>query len=274
MNRRKFLATLTVGTGGVLSLPILAGLPSKDAEWPRDGRGSRGRIGVLTPHFDGVPESEMWTLAPRGISVHASRVRRVEGHDLSEPPHVDDAAEQLVALPVNAIVFAFTTSSYLLGPDGEKALQTRLEGRTGGIPLVLPVTAAVTALRALKARRIALIHPPWFSDRVHEAGRSYFANLGFEIVYAGQMRPPRKFTEVTPSELYAWAREHVPSNADALFIGGNGMRAIGAISEIERSLSMPVITANQVAFWQALGKANASTNVKGYGQLLEKSPAV
>ncbi|PYQ48378.1 MAG: hypothetical protein DMF59_16195 [Acidobacteria bacterium] len=66
----------------------------------------------------------------------------------------------------------------------------------------------------------------------------------------------------------------MPSNVDALFIGGNGMRAIGAISAIERSLRMPVITANQVAFWQALGKANAPATVKGYGQLLAKSPAV
>src|SRR5438128_2321698 len=210
MNRRKFLATLTVGTGSVLSPSILTGLPSKDTEWPRDGCGSRGRIGVLTPDFDGVPESEMWTLAPRGISIHASRVVRVEGHDLSEPPRVDNAAEQLVGLPVNAIVFAFTTSSYVLGPDGEKALQARLENRTNGIPLVLPATAAVTALRALKAKRIALIHPPWFADRVHEAGRNYFANLGFQVVYAGQLRPPRKYTEVLPSEIYAWALEHVP----------------------------------------------------------------
>jgi D-arabinose 1-dehydrogenase-like Zn-dependent alcohol dehydrogenase len=42
------------------------------------------------------------------------------------PPPPDDATELLAALPMQAIVFAFTTTSYLLGPDGEQALKTRL----------------------------------------------------------------------------------------------------------------------------------------------------
>jgi maleate isomerase len=43
-------------------------------QWQSDGAGSIGRIGVLTPDFDPVPESEMWAMAPPGISIHASRV--------------------------------------------------------------------------------------------------------------------------------------------------------------------------------------------------------
>lgn len=176
-----------------------------------------------------------------------------------------------MSVPVNVIVFAFTTSSYSLGPDGAEALQARLESR-GRIPVVFPVGAALTALRALRAKRIALIHPPWFPDEVHEAGRTYFRRLGFEVVYAGQLRPARKFTEVPPSELYDWTRSHVPRNADAVFIGGNGMRAIGAISRIERDLRRPVLTANQVAFWYALKKTNAQSPIKGYGELLATAP--
>ena len=256
-----------------MSTAIVAGPSSRaDSAWPRDGAGSRGRIGVLTPHFDGVPESEMWTLAPRGISVHTARVVRVTGREFSAPPGVDDAAELLVSVPVNVIVFAFTTSSYSLGEEGAEALQTRLQNHTK-LPVVLPVAAAVSALRALRARRIALIHPPWFSDDVHEAGTTYFQKLGFEIVYAGQLRPARKFTEVAPSELYEWTRTHVPRTADAIFVGGNGMRAIGAISRIERDLRRPVLTANQVAFWYALKKANAQLLIKGYGELLATSRA-
>jgi hypothetical protein len=42
--------------------------------WQSDGAGALARIGVLTPHFDPVPESELWAMAPPGVSIHASRV--------------------------------------------------------------------------------------------------------------------------------------------------------------------------------------------------------
>jgi hypothetical protein len=41
---------------------------AKGSLWEPDGAGWRARIGVLTPHFDGVPESECWTMAPAGVS--------------------------------------------------------------------------------------------------------------------------------------------------------------------------------------------------------------
>ncbi len=47
--------------------------------WQPDGVGVRARIGVLTPDDDTVPESEFWTLAPAGVSVHAARVPLVLG---------------------------------------------------------------------------------------------------------------------------------------------------------------------------------------------------
>jgi len=51
---------------------------------------------VLTPDFDPVPESEMWAMARRGVSIHVSRVPwNRDARSFAEPPHVDTAAEQL-----------------------------------------------------------------------------------------------------------------------------------------------------------------------------------
>ena len=44
----------------------------------------------------------------------------------------------------------------------------------------------------------------------------------------------------------------MPERAEAVFIGGNGLRAVGVIKALEEALNRPVLTANQVAFWQAL----------------------
>jgi len=69
-----------------------------------DGLGYRARIGLLTPNDDAVPESEFWTMAPEGVSVHVGRVLLVDTRTFADPPHPDDATALLAALPMQAIV--------------------------------------------------------------------------------------------------------------------------------------------------------------------------
>jgi maleate isomerase len=279
MSKRSFLSALSLGSGTLLSLPAMAEPAASDRRsWQPDGLGYRARIGLLTPNDDAVPESEFWTMAPEGVSVHVGRVLLVDTRTFSDPPHPDDATALLAALPMQAIVLAFTTTSYVLGPEGEQALKARLEKRSNGIPVLLTGAAAVAAFRALGVRRIALIHPPWFADEEQQLGITYFQNQGFDVVYANQMRlrglevarstdPLRKFTELYPAELYAFARTEVPATAEAIFFGGNGFRAIGMIAALEEELGRPVLTGNQVAFWYALRQAGVHAPVHGYGRV-------
>jgi maleate isomerase len=88
-------------------------------------------------------------------------------------------------------------------------------------------------------------------------GARYFQSQGFDVVYNGSVGLPSDQQAIQPSLLYQWIRAHVPKNADAVFIGGNGFRSIGVIRALEQDLARPVLTANQVAFWQALGLAGA-----------------
>ena len=58
-------------------------------------------------------------------------------------------------------------------PCGNRAIQTDIHAR-------LPFLA--------ESRRIALIHPPWFTDDEQQLGVAYFKNQGFDVVYANQLR--------------------------------------------------------------------------------------
>jgi maleate isomerase len=279
MYRRSFLSAIGLGSGALFSLAAPAEAAGSDRKsWQPDGLGYRARIGLLTPNDDAVPESEFWTMAPEGVSVHVARVLLVDTRTFADPPHPDDATALLAALPMQAIALAFTTTSYVLGPDGEQALKARLEKRSNGIPVLTTGAAAIAAFRALGVRHIALIHPPWFADDEQQLGIAYFRNQGVEVVYANQMRlrglevakpsdPLRKFTELYPAELYAFARTEVPSTAEAVFFGGNGFRAIGMIAALEEELGRPVLTGNQVAFWYALRQAGVRAPVNGYGRV-------
>jgi maleate isomerase len=103
----------------------------------------------------------------------------------AEPPLLDDAAELLASAPLHAIAYAFTSSSYVRGAADDAKLKERLERRTRGIPVVIPCSAAVTALIALGVTRLALISPPWFSDEMDQQGVCYFRSQGFEVVHSG-----------------------------------------------------------------------------------------
>jgi maleate isomerase len=149
-------------------------------------------------------------------------------------------------------------------------LKARLEARTRGIPVAITCLAAVSALRAFGARRIALVHPPWFAEELDRRGAEYFQHQGFDVVFHARAPLRSDRGNFQPRPLYEWAQANVPKEVDAVFFGGNGMRTIGAIQALEEALDKPVITSNQVAFWQALRLANIPARIYGYGQLFEK----
>ena len=150
--------------------------------WRADGWDVRWRIGLLTPHADVGPESELRAMAPAGVGVHAARVpfgAMAAGGAMdptiplgpvrafAEPPHVDDAVALLAGAPVQTIAFGFTSSAYILGAATEKDMIERLRHRAGGLPVVTPTAAAVTALRGFDVERVALVDPPWFDAELN-----------------------------------------------------------------------------------------------------------
>ena len=253
--------------------------------WQPDGWGFRARLGLLVPHADVGPESEVRAMVPDGVSVHATRVplglMRPGGvmdptvppepvRAFAEPPHVDDAAELLAAAPLHAIGFAFTGSSYVRGAADDEALRQRLASRTRGIPVAITGTSAVLALRALDVSRLALIDPPWISPELNAMGADYFRSQGLEVVHHAPAGLPSDQRAVHPGQLYEWARAHVPTEAEAVFIGGNGFRTIGVIAALEEDLAIPVLTANQVLCWHLLRLAGTRAPVVGYGRLFAR----
>src|SRR5262249_29125704 len=269
MERRQFLGATAAGVGAELlarpSSPAAAPLQ----DWRPDGVGSIARIGLLTPAFDPVPESEAWAMAPKGVSIHAARVRwrREDARLFADPSRLDSAVELLAAVTPDSIMYAFTSSSYFLGTAGDEALRTRLERLAAGIPVILAAEAASAALHVVNARRVAVIHPPWFSEETNDRGRAYFQGQGFAVVSCARLLPLREFQEVAPAEVHRWVATTVPKEAEAVLIAGNGMRAVGVISALEDTLSRPVLSANQVTFWGALKRVEKPPQVSEFGRL-------
>jgi maleate isomerase len=269
MQRRALLRSATVGA----IAPFLSGgraSATQEPEWQPDGRGVRARLGVLTPDFDPVPETEIAAIVPQGVSVHASRVFwNRQARSFADPPHIDGAVERLAELAPQMILFGFSSSSYMMSRADEDALVARLAQRAPRSTVVLTTLAATGALRALKIRRVAIMHPPWFSSETNAAGEAYYRSHGFDVVACAPLTPSRTFTEVPPAEVFKRASAFVPPSAEAFLISGNGLRAVGIIARLEAWLNRPVLTANQVLAWGALSRLGLATEVTRYGRLFQ-----
>lgn len=248
-----------------------------------DGWGWRARIGLLVPGPDLCPEAEFQAMSPEGVSIHATRVRfpampragviALVGTSALraylEPTLLDDAAELMASAPIHAIALCFTNTSFLGSVGADQELIARLERRTNGVPVILTCLSALEALKALGAKRIAFVNPPWVESDITRDGASYFRGAGLEVVLAESIDMPRIQGDMHPDRLYEWIRMHVPASADAVFVGGNGLRAIGTIETLEEDLRLPVLTANQVLLWHGLRLAGTSVSIRGYGRIFE-----
>jgi maleate isomerase len=242
------------------------------------------RVGVLTPHEVPGPEMEFAAMAPGRLATRVVRitdtadaggggapVSAVALKPLTSAPFLDRAAGQLVKDPVDVIGYASTTSAYTVGFDGETAMALRLSQLTGR-PVAATCTSAVHALHVLQAERVALIGAPWFAPEFNELGAAYFAQQGFDVVSSTSAELSPDPRAVEPAAVCQWASRHVADAAQAVFIGGNGFRATGAIEALETAIGRPVLTSNQVLLWQLLGQADDTFEINGYGRLFARKP--
>lgn len=248
-----------------------------------DGWSATARLGLVVPHADVGPEAECAVIGGPRVSVHGARIdfsaMRAGGemdpkipHDpvdaFTRPPLIDEIVGSVCDAPLTALGLAFTSSAYKHGPDGERALIERLRPRTRGIPTITTCLAAEEALRHLEIERLAIVNPAWFDEDLDASGAEYFQTAGFDVVHHAPCGLPSGQKHVTPAALYDWIANNVaPSGANAVFVGGNGQRAVGIIAAVEHQLGLKMLSANQVLFWAALRHAGVEFSTDSYGAL-------
>jgi maleate isomerase len=204
-------------------------------------------------------------LAPRAIRRRRTTALRA----LTAEAVLDDAVRTLLADSIDALAYASTTSAYAIGFDAETAMVSRLAARLA-VPVVATCASAVRALRVLEVETVALIGAPWFEAELNELGAGYFQSQGFEVVLSRSADLSQDPGRIEAAAVYGWTSQHVGDDAEAVFIGGNGFRAAGAIEPLETALGRPILTSNQVLLWNLLDRTGARCEINGYGRLFAR----
>ena len=243
-------------------------------------------VGVVTPHTAAGPEVELPAMTRGRVETLVSRTGSPPepSHTPSRsapPPHaqlrastepaaLDRAAVTFGGTTLTAVAHASTTSGYVIGRREEADLVERLTQRFD-VPAVVSCAAAAAALQTHGVERVQLVHPPWFDDEFDELGAAYFRGQGFDAVVTKATGLPDDPARVDPPRVIDWLQHHVDDEAQAVFLAGNGFRAVGAVEELELRTGRLVVEANQALLWGILAATGTQWDITGHGRLLRTS---
>jgi len=260
------------GTAGSIDMqsPIFGGSQGN----PKFMGGWHARIGFLVPPGNPIVEPEMIQLAPRGVSVHFTRMVAhgvtgspdgQEERNRTQIAHLDENTALLAMVKPDVMVMAHTASSYTLGVPGEKALVERIE-RATGIRFVTAFGSVVEALRYLGVIRVAVGTP--YNQASTLQCKANLEAYGLEVASLGRLDGVKNIYNETPERAYRLGRQVDSLGAQAVFLSGVGMPTIDILETLERDLGKPVLSSASAMMWNALRVAKVNAPINGYGTLL------
>jgi len=236
--------------------------------------GWRARIGLIVPSSNTTMEPEFWRMAPKGVSIHASRV------GLSEvtpealrlmASEATRAAEELATAEVSIVVYGCTSGSLLEGVRWEERLRREIREKAG-VEAITTAQAVVEALRTLGVKRLAVATP--YIEEVNSRERMFLESSGFTVVRIRGLGIVRN-TEIgrqAPWVSYRLAKDvakEAGPTVDGVFISCTNFRTIEVIELLERELEVPVISSNTASMWLALRTIGIRDKLN-YGRLLRE----
>ena len=229
-------------------------------------------FGVLIPSTNTTVEIEC-RLLPASYQAHVGRLMSSGAGSFSpsRDEDIDYQSRLLGTARVEMVILAQTSAS--LHADDYDDVVTKRMSAGAGVPAITSAQAVGRAVRALGARRVAIVSP--YSDVVNERAARYFKmRYGIETLvlegfratdaYAiGQLGPERAreaFARIDRSEI------------EAFVVPGGNFPTMPSIAAWERELGKPVVTTNQASMWAMLRAFESAERLPAFGRLLAEMP--
>ncbi len=230
-------------------------------------------MGVLTPQANPTAESEFHVLLPPGMAMLSARLtsRAASPRErlVEYIERLGDCLDTFDTLRPDVVAMACTGSAYLVGCEREQALIAAQQDRLG-YPILSATQAIHESLQTMGARRLAVFapYPEWLLD----AGREYWASLGYEIVAHGRIvtrsADTRTIYELGSEDARAVLRELKPADVDVVLLSGTGMPSLPLVIAHEDFTDRPVVSSNWCLADRALGVLGLSLDAKAVGERL------
>lgn len=182
-----------------------------------------------------------------------------------------EGAEKLADSGIESVMWTSTSASFVLGLDGIRQQIDTLE-KVLGVPASTTAMAFARAVKAIGAKRVAIAAT--YPEEVAQRFREFLDHFEIDVVHLSSRGI------VTAAEVGTLEREEVTDfalanarqDADALLIPDTALHSAAWLTDLEQAINQPVLTANQVSFWEALRLCGKLKPQKSLGHLFEQMP--
>jgi len=215
----------------------------------------KGLVGVLTPQSNTTVEPEFNILWPAGVAMLVARLTSPKQTIIDRladySGRVEATLDQFANAPLDAVAFACTGSSYLIGREREAALCAAVEDNRQ-VPLVTAARAVCDWLSVLQAKQIGLVSP--YPPELTEKSAGYWHAAGFRVAEVasvfkdgGEFHPIYSLrSESAGAGLDGLSHK----NLDAVVMLGTGMPTLHPILERARCDGPPVTSCLLSLAWR------------------------
>lgn len=186
--------------------------------------------------------------------------------DLGSHDRLRDGARQLDPGQVDVVMWACTSGSFVFGWDGAHEQVENLR-RALGVPVSSTSLAFIEALRALAARRVAVAatYPADVAERFAE----FLAVDGIEVVSLASedILTAAEVGTIDRKRAVRFVAAADHADADVVLVPDTALHTAAWLNDFESAVGKPVLTANQVTFWEALRLAGQHASADRLGHL-------
>lgn len=220
---------------------------------------TRPRLGLITLQVDETIEEDFRRMFPHDKArLHVTRVP--SGAELTPDTiaaMADDLPQAAALLPPAArfsvVAYGCTSGTTLIGAARVQAL---VAASVTTEAVTNPLTAALTAIRALGLSRVGIVSP--YIPSVAAPIRAAFETAGIavpDMIGFGEEIEAR-VARIAPASVCA-AATALASQAplDAVFLSCTNLRTLEVIPTLEEQLGLPVLSSNQALGWHMAGLA-------------------
>jgi maleate isomerase len=244
------------------------------------------RVGLVVPSSNVTVETEMPRILGRhpgaAFSFHSSRMRmaKVSPEQLAAMnAQRERCILELGDVGPDVILYACLVALMAAGPGEHQRVESLVAEQLaagGSAAKVRSSAGALTeGLRALRARRVALVTP--YTRPLAERVVGYLEAEGFEVTgwRALEVEDNRAVGRIPGGQVMSAARSLDLTAADALIISACvQMPSLGLIEAAEGEFSLPVLSAATAGAYSILRACGLPAAVPGAGALLRSGPAV
>lgn len=241
------------------------------------------RIGQIVPSSNTTMETEIpamlaarQAIRPERFTFHSSRMRmkKVQKDELAiMDAESDRCAIELSDAHVDVLGYACLVAIMAMGPGYHRTSETRLHGRTvengAAAPVVTSAGALITALEAMKAKRLAIVAP--YMKPLTELVVNYIREEGFDVRDWRALEIPDNI-EVgrhDPEKLPAVVATLDLQDVDVIVLSACvQMPSLPVIAKVEAMTGKPVVTAAAATTYCLLKALGLEPVVPGAGALL------